>query len=159
MPDFATLNPGYALFEREGKLLKPLSLIAVMVAASPALAFDANKLGQGGSLPLTDISSLIDQSAQLKSEVAAALTAAHKTADDIICGGNRFPSQWVNLGGMRAAPYTCNFISKWLSLNATVTVSGPNGKVYDTITPDAMKNASKVTETEPVWKWSATEPN
>lgn len=140
-------------------MLKPLILIAMIVAASPALAFDANTLGQGGSLSLSDISSLIDQSAQLKSEVAAALTSAHKTADGIICGGNRFPSQWVNLGGMRAAPYTCNFITKWLSLNATVTVSGPDGKVYDTITPDAMKNASKVTETKPVWKWSATEPN
>jgi len=135
------------------------ALAASILAASPALAFDASKLGQGGSLSLSDISSLIDQSAQLKSEVAAALTAAHKTADDIICGGNRFPSQWVNLGGMRAAPYTCNFITKWLSLNATVTVSGPGGKVYDTITPDAMKNADKVTETKPTWKWSTTEPN
>ncbi len=140
-------------------MLKTMSLIAMMVAASPAAAFDANKLGQGGSLPLTDISSLVDQSSQLKSEVAAALTAAHKAADDIICAGNRFPSQWANLGGMRAAPYTCNFISKWLSLNATVTVSGPDGKVYDSITAEAMKNANKVTETKPVWKWSATAPN
>lgn len=140
-------------------MLKKIGLIAMMVAVSPAAAFDANNLGQGGSLPLTDISALFDQSAQLKSEVAAALTAAHKTADDIICAGNRFPREWVNLGGVRAAPYTCNFISKWLSLNATVTVSGPNGKVYDSITPEAMKNANKVTETKPVWKWSATEPN
>ena len=131
----------------------------MMLAASPAAAFDASKLGQGGSLPLSDISSLINQSAQLKGEVAAALAAAHQTADDIICDGNRFPGQWVNLGGMRAAPYTCNFISKWLSLNATIAVTGPNGKVYETITPQAMKNANKVTETKPVWKWSATEPN
>ncbi len=136
------------------------ALAAVLtLAASPAAAFDASKLGQGGSLSLSDISALVDQSAQLKSEVAAALATAHKTADDIICGGNRFPREWVNLGGMRAAPYTCNFITKWLSLNATVTVSGPNGKVYDTITPDAMKNADKVTETNPTWKWSTTEPN
>jgi len=140
-------------------LLKQFSLIAMVVAASPAAAFDASKLGQGGSLPLSDISSLIGQSAQLKGEVAAALAAAHKTADDIICGGNRFPREWVTLGGMRAAPYTCNFIGKWLSLNATVTVSGPNGKAYDTNTQAAMKNADKVTETKPVWKWSATEPN
>lgn len=140
-------------------MLKQFSLIAMVVAASPAAAFDASKLGQGGSLPLSDISSLIGQSAQLKGEVAAALAAAHKTADDIICGGNRFPREWVNLGGMRAAPYTCNFIGKWLSLSATVTVGGPNGKVYDTITQVAMKNADKVTETKPVWKWSATEPN
>ena len=140
-------------------MLKQFSLIAMVVAASPAAAFDASKLGQGGSLSLSNISSLIDQSAELKGEVAAALAAAHKTADDIICGGNRFPREWVNLGGMRAAPYTCNFIGKWLSLNATVTVSGPNGKAYDTNTQAAMKNADKVTETKPVWKWSTTEPN
>lgn len=86
-------------------MLKQFSLIAMVVAASPAAAFDASKLGQGGSLPLSDISSLVNQSAQLKGEVAAALAAAHKTADNIICGGNRFPREWVNLGGMRAAPY------------------------------------------------------
>lgn len=135
------------------------ALAAVILAAAPAAAFDANKLGQGGSLPLSDINSLINQSAQLKSEVAAALATAHKTADDIICGGNRFPREWMHLGGKRAAPYTCNFITKWLSLNATVTVSGPHSRVYDVITPAAMKNADNVTETKPVWKWSTTEPN
>jgi hypothetical protein len=136
-----------------------MAALAAILAAGPAAAFDTSKLGQGGSLSLSDISSLIGQSAQLKSEVAAALAAAHKTADDIICGGNRFPSHWVNLGGLRAAPYACNFISKWLSLSATVTVSGPNGKVYDTITPAAMKNADKVTETKPTWKWTTREPD
>jgi len=128
------------------------------VAATPASAFDASKLGQWGSLPLSDINPLINQSAQLKTEVDAALAAAHKKADDIICGGNRFPREWVNLGGKRTAPYACNFIGKWLSLNATITVSGPHGKVYDTITRAAMKNASKVTETKPTWKWTTDEP-
>lgn len=80
------------------------ALFVTVLAASPDFAFDANQLGQGGSLSLTDISSLIDQSAQLKSEVAAALTAAHKAADEIICGGHQFRNQRVNLGGMRAAP-------------------------------------------------------
>ncbi len=75
-----------------------------LLAAAPAIAFDANKLGQGGSLPLSDIDGLISQSAALKQEVSTALTAAKKQAGDIICAGNRFPNQWVNLGGMRAAP-------------------------------------------------------
>ena len=86
-----------------------LAVVVALFAASPGLAFDANKLGQGGSLPLSDLDALIAQSAALKQEVAAALTAAKKRADDVICSGNRFPSQWVNLGGLRAAPYTCDF--------------------------------------------------
>jgi hypothetical protein len=37
-----------------------ICLLAVaLLAATPALAFDANKLGQGGPLPLTDLDGLI----------------------------------------------------------------------------------------------------
>ena len=53
-----------------------LAVVAALFAASPGLAFDANKLGQGGSLPLSDLDALIAQSAALKQEVAAALTTA-----------------------------------------------------------------------------------
>jgi hypothetical protein len=95
---------------------------------------------------------------QLKSEVSDALAAINKTADNVICVGNRFPCEWVNLGGFRAAPYICVFAGKWLLLNATVRVTGPNGQVYETITPDAIKNALKVTETNPSWKWTTTDP-
>lgn len=137
--------------------LKYLSL-AILIAATPAFAFDTTKLGQGGSLSLSDIKGLIAQSAQLQHEVNAALAAIKKTPDDIICGGVRFPGQWVNLGGLRAAPYSCDFTTQWLSLNATVIVTGPHGKVFDTITSEAMKTADKVTETKPVWKWSKDEP-
>lgn len=133
--------------------------MALLLAASPAVAFDTSQLGQGGSLALSDINDLIAQSAQLQQEVSAALAGIKKTADDINCGGARFPGQWVNLGGARAAPYVCDFTTRWLSLNATVTVTGPNGQVYDTITPAAMKNADKVTETNPTWKWTKDEPN
>jgi hypothetical protein len=66
-----------------------LLITVVVLAASPALAFDANKLGQGGSLPLSDLDPLLAQSAPLKGEVATALTAAKKKADDVICSGNR----------------------------------------------------------------------
>ncbi|MGO8914310.1 MAG: hypothetical protein ACLQJR_00205 [Stellaceae bacterium] len=129
-----------------------------LLAASPALAFDASKLGQGGSLPLSDLSALIGQSAQLQSEVNAALAAANKKPTDIICGGNRFPGQWDNLGGLRAAPYICVFSGKWLLLDAIVQVTGASGQVYDSITPDAMKNAVKVSETKPTWQWTTTDP-
>ena len=136
-----------------------ICLLAVtLLAATPALAFDTNKLGQGGSLTLSDIDGLIAQSAALKQEVAAALTAAKMKADDVICSGNRFPSQWVNLGGMRAAPYTCGFSGKWLIIEATTRVTDKAGHAYDTITPAAMKKAVKVTETNPTWKWTTEDP-
>ena len=63
--------------------MKRVSLLAaILLIASPSLAFDANKLGQGGSLALGDLDELIAQSAALKHEVADALTAAQKQADD-----------------------------------------------------------------------------
>ena len=139
--------------------MKRVSLLtAILLIASPSLAFDANKLGQGGSLALGDLDELIAQSAALKHEVADSLTAAKKQADDIICSGNRFPREWVNLGGMRAAPYTCEFAGKWLVIEATTRVTDKAGHAYDTITPAAMKKAVNVKETNPTWKWTTENP-
>jgi hypothetical protein len=134
-------------------------LLAFVLIASPAMAFDTNKLGQGGSLSLSDLDHLIGQSAKLKQEVSQALATINKTEDAVICGGNRFPGEWVHLGGRRVAPYSCDFTGKWLVLNATVKVTGPKGRVYDTITPAAMKNAATVTETKPTWKWTTQDPD
>jgi hypothetical protein len=145
--------------EEKLKMLRKCALVVVVLAASPALALDTSKLGQGGSLPLSDLDHLIDQSAKLKAEVAAALAKIHKKADDVICGGNRFPREWVNLGGLRTAPYACNFGGHWLVLDAQVRVTGDHGAVYDTITPAAMQKARKVTETQPTWKWTTKDPN
>ncbi len=139
-------------------MLRSFALIAVLFAASSAQAFDTNKLGQGGSLQLSDLDALIGQSAQLKGDVSKALAAIKKKADDVICTGNRFPGQWVHLGGLRAAPYICDFSGKWLLLDATVRVAGRNGQAYDSITPAAMRNAVKVAETNPTWKWTTADP-
>jgi hypothetical protein len=134
-------------------------IVVFLLGVSPALAFDADQLEQGGSLQLSDLDPLIKQSAALKQDVSQALASIKKTADEVICTGNRFPREWVHLGGMRAAPYTCDFTGKWLVIAATVSVKGPNGQSYETITPAAMKNAVKVTETNPTWKWTTQDPN
>ena len=139
-------------------MLRMCLLTSVVLAASPALAFDTNQLGQGGSLPLSDLDALIGQSAPLKQEVTAALAAAKKKPGDFICSGNRFPNQWVNLGGLRAAPYTCDFSGKWLIIEAATRVTDKTGHAYDTITSAAMKKAVKVTETNPTWKWTTEDP-
>jgi hypothetical protein len=133
--------------------------IAVALTVSPALAFDTSQLGQAGSLPLSDLTPLIAKSTKLQSEVKSALAETKKNADNLMCDGMRFPGSWVNLGGERVAPYTCEFSGKWLLINTTVRVTDGKGRVLETVTPSAMKNATKVSETNPTWKWTTTDPN
>ncbi len=133
--------------------------IALLLGVTPALAFDTSKLGQWGSLPLSDIMPLIGKTPKLQSEVASALRDAKKTADNLMCDGMRFPGAWVNLGGERVAPYTCEFAGKWLQINAEVRVTGKNGRVFATVSRTAMQHATNVSETNVTWKWSTTDPN
>ena len=140
--------------------LKSASIaLAVIFAASPAVAFDTSKLGQGGTLPLDDLMPLVGKSAQLKREVDQALTESKKKPDDVICSGMRFPGQWVHLGGSRVSPYACDFGAKWLRIRATVRITDRGGRAFETITPAAMKNGSKVSETGLTWKWTTEEPS
>jgi predicted methyltransferase len=136
-----------------------LLIVAALLAASPGFAFDTNTLGQGGSLPLSDLAHLIASNAKLKAAVAAALAKTGKKADDIICGGNRFPREWVDFGGRRVAPYACDFNGKWLVIDAKVTITGPDGKIYGKVSRDAMAKASKVSETDLTWHWTDKEPD
>jgi hypothetical protein len=133
--------------------------IALLLGASPALAFDTSKLGQGGTLPLADLMPLIGKSARLQEEVNRALIEDKKTQDDVICDGMRFPGQWIHLGGKRVSPYTCDFGAKWLKIHATVRITDRNGRVIEAITPKAMKNATKVSETNLTWKWMTEDPS
>ena len=133
--------------------------VIALIAVSPALAFDTGKLGQEGSLPLSDIMPLIDKYPQLKDEVTGALAAGNKTPDTALCDGMRFPGSWTNLGGGRVAPYTCDFGGKWLQINATVRITGAKGRVFEAVNPTAMKGATKVNETNLTWKWTTEDPN
>ena len=89
-------------------------LIACLLVATPAMAFDTTELGQGGSLMLDELMPLIGKAPALKREVNQALAGIKKKAADVICTGYRFPGQWVHLGGMRVAPYTCDFAASGL---------------------------------------------
>jgi hypothetical protein len=133
--------------------------IALFLGASPALAFDTNKLGQWGSLPLTDLKPVIAKSAKLQQEVKQGLAEGKKKQDDIMCNGTRFPGSWIHLGGERVSPYTCDFGGKWLQIHATVRITDRNGRAIETISPNAMKNAAKVIETNLTWKWTNEDPS
>jgi len=133
--------------------------LATLLAVSPALAFDTGKLGQFGSLPLSDIMPLIGKTAALQREVKSALSEAKKSADAVMCDGARFPGSWVNLGGEHVAPYTCAFGGKWLVINSDVRITGRNGQVFETVSPTAMKLATKVSETNLTWQWTTQDPD
>jgi hypothetical protein len=140
-------------------MLGRLAPFAVLIFSSSAMAFDTTKLGQGGSLGLDEMAPLIKKAPQLKREVAEAVANAKQKAEEIRCDGMRFPGQWVNLGGERVAPYVCKIGDKWLEVRTTVRVTGPRRKSFETVTPDAMKNATTVTETNPTWKWTDKDPS
>jgi hypothetical protein len=111
--------------------------IALLLGTSSALAFDTSKLGQFGSLPFDDLAPVIDKTPPLQQEINKALSESNKKQGDVRCLGMRFPGPWKNLGGLRVSPYACDF-----------------GTAFETITAKAMKNATKVSETNLNWKWT-----
>lgn len=136
-----------------------VAIALAMIGAGPARAFDTGELGMGGSLLLGDIMPLVEQSPALKREVAAEAAKIGKKPDEIICGGMRFSGQWRHLGGYRAAPYVCGFgDGRFLEIRAAVRLTGASGKVFEKATPGAMKNARRIHETKPTWKWLSEDP-
>jgi hypothetical protein len=95
----------------------------------------------------------------LRREVDQQLSQSKKKADEVMCNGNRFPGQWTHLGGERVSPYICDFGGKWLQIKAKVQLSDGRGRTFETITPEAMKSARKVKETNLKWKWTEQEPS
>jgi hypothetical protein len=135
-------------------------LFASLLFTSPAIAFDTSQLGQGGSLHLSDLIPLLDKTPKLKSEVGQALAEVKKTHDAVICAGQRFPGQWVELGGKRVSPYNCLFADdKWLQIRASVRITDKNRRAFEKATPTAMKSAVTVSETNLTWKWTAKAPD
>jgi hypothetical protein len=131
----------------------------LLLVSSSAMPLDTAQLGQFGSLSLDEMMPLIDKSLQLKHAVGDAVAKAKMKADEIGCVGRRFPGQWHNLAGERTAPYVCKIGDQWLEVRATVRVSGRGGKSFERITPEAMKSATTVTETNPTWKWLDQDPH
>jgi hypothetical protein len=57
----------------------------------------------------------------------------------------------------RSTPATS--VAKWLHIDATVRITDRNGRRVVTITPKAMKNATKVSEKTLRWKWTTEDPS
>ncbi len=131
----------------------------LLLLAVPAHAFDTEQLGQLGSLAPEDKQTLFAKSPKLEREVAAALSKLGKTIEEVPCDGMRFPGSWKELGGLRVSPYRCQFGDQWLKIRTKIVVTGKGGKVFPTITRQAMQQATDVRETDPTWAWSDQEPS
>ena len=131
-------------------------LIALILGTSAAMAFDTTKLGQQGTLSSEDFANhivpLVDESRRLQKEFKQAFAEKDHVRTPS-CIGMRFPGQWEHLAGERVAPYWCDFGPKSLEIRATVQITDRNGRVFEKITPKAMRNATRVIETNPRWKW------
>ena len=143
---------------RRARFLITTVAVAVWFAAPPAFAFDTIKLGQFGSLGVDELKGVIDQAPKLKAEVADAVTKLGKKPEEIRCSGVRFPIAWVGLAGERVSPYACPFGERWLEIRTKARVSGKHGKVYTQVSPEAMRRADNVTESDPTWTWSDKKP-
>jgi hypothetical protein len=135
-------------------LIATACLVLAVTAARPAATFDTKKLGQWGTLAPEDEANLLAKSPRLKTQFQKAAATIGKKPEEIPCWGQRFPGSWKNLGGTRVAPYTCMFGNRKLLINAKVSVKDKHGKVYETISPAAMKEAKAVDESHFVWSWS-----
>ena len=136
-----------------------IAALVFQLATFPAAGFDTSQLGQGGSLALDEIIPLIGSSKELRAQVNQALAERKKKPAQIFCDGMRFPGQWTQLGGARVSPYSCDFGGRWLQIEATVRVTDRRGRTFETITPESMKSAATVRETNPRWKWMTEDPS
>ena len=136
-----------------------VAALTFQLAAFPAVGFDTNQLGQGGSLALDEIMPLIGSSKELRAQVNQALAERKKKPAEIFCDGMRFPGQWTQIGGARVSPYSCDFGDKWLQIEATVRLTDRRGRAFETITSEAIKSAATIRETNPKWKWTTEDPS
>ena len=136
-----------------------VAALTFQLAEFSAVGFDTSQLGQGGSLALDEIMPLIGSSKELRAQVNQALAERKKKPAEIFCDGMRFPGQWTQLGSARVSRYSCDFGDKWLQIAATVRLTDRRGRAFETITPEAMKSAATIRETNPRWKWTTEDPS
>jgi len=132
-------------------------LFSVLSISAPVYAFDSGKLTGSGSLLLDDLMPLVEKTPKLKSEIIEAISKIGKKNEKIKCLAQRFNGLWQHLAGERVAPYSCQIGDQVLKIEATVRLTGKNGKAFEKITKEAMQNAQNISETELRWKWTRDE--
>jgi len=108
------------------------------------------------TLSLNQIMPLIKQSQKLNTEVKNALKQAGKKPSDISCTGNKLGAQFGPLSATNTAPFTCNFGTKKLTIQADNLVTLRNGHTiflnqFSELQPKPDK--ASVTFRLKTWKW------
>jgi hypothetical protein len=97
-----------------------LGLITILVGVVRAttVGWEVQPALAGGSSSLAEWQSLIEQSEQLREEVAIALRGVSRAPEDVFCVGARIGHPIESLSGFRIAPVTCRFGNWMLELDA-----------------------------------------
>jgi hypothetical protein len=113
------------------RITRRLTAIAIFFSVSAiGIMSSANKSQAGGSLPLSDILPLINQSKKLTKEINLTLKNNQQTSATTACIGGRISGK-LALGGARYAPFECRFRNthKTLKIEAKNYIRLANGKL------------------------------
>jgi hypothetical protein len=128
-----------------------LVLSAAFMSSRPAWA--------PGSISLEDVLKAVKTHAKLVAEINAELKTNGLAADRVICDGARFGRQWTNLGGGRAAPYTCVIGKRELTIEADLTFYDAKGRSLGSdMNETTFAKAETFRETHVTWKWQNAKP-
>lgn len=83
-----------------------------------------------GTLALTDLHTLIEQSEDLQQEITTTLENLQQTPSEIACVGGRVGGHLGALGGARFAPFRCQFGDRILLIQAENQVILPDGTTF-----------------------------
>lgn len=116
-----------------------------------SLFFAVSPANAGGSVEVAQVLRLAGQSTTLMNEIHAELKKTNKALTEVPCAGQRLGRHWTNLGGLRIAPYICDFGTRTLHLTATVAFYADDGSVPKV---DAEHEVARfVSESQPRWNW------
>lgn len=113
----------------------------------------AQPLGQGGSLPLTEVMANTKSARRLALVIRVNLLRAGVKADKVTCSAARYPNAWTHLGGARVSPYVCKIGKRELTVTSKRNYFDKAGRRISPRSKDVQKLAAKVTETDISWRW------
>lgn len=103
---------------KNSRWLVPILAIVPLFLAAPSLA--------GGSLMLSDLRELLNQSETLTQEVERSLTNRQRNLEEVVCWGVRLGRHLEPLAGARVAPFRCKFAP-----NAFLTIEAQNWVILE----------------------------
>jgi len=123
-----------------------LGTVAFMVVGSSAA-------WAPGSIMLDEVMDQLKANQKLIDEIRTELKAQNLQPDAVTCIGARFGGHWVDLGGARSVPYTCDIGKKTLSIDGTLHLYDERGNEVDMNDEKAPERAFDYKQTDLTWSW------